>query len=77
MSNLKPASTIDSPVLTINQAMDMPEFAEGAKARREGKGVIDNPYSISNVSEKRLIPSVDWRPQYENRFHAWMFGYNE
>lgn len=78
MKNKKPASTVDAPFLTSDEAKSMPELAEGAQAKHDGKKMLDNPYSIENVSiaEKRLLSSSEWRLQFENRFQAWMFGFN-
>jgi len=79
MPNLMSASSIDSPLLSNDQAKNMPEFVEGAKAKSKGANMIDNPYSIFKVSEseKRIIPSLEWRQQYENRFQAWNYGYRK
>ncbi len=79
MKNLMPASTIDAPFLTKNEAINMPEFSEGRAACLAGKSIIDNPYSITKQSElhQDILRSADWRIQFENRFQAWMFGFSD
>lgn len=72
------ASGIDSPVLTDEQAQEMPEFVEGKNAQKNGVRMVDCPYSISNASKKEghMIRSAEYRLKYENKFQAWMYGFN-
>jgi len=65
---------IDDPFLTLEEAQRMPEFAEGVKAAKDGKRITDCPYAIFNLTE--FVPSTQWREEYENKFHAWMHGFN-
>lgn len=75
MKKVAPASTVDAPVLDKETALLMPEFAEGKKAARDGVSLGDCPYAIFRVAEQ--LTSAEWRLAYENRFQAWMYGYNE
>ncbi|CAE6870282.1 hypothetical protein R69658_08116 [Paraburkholderia aspalathi] len=78
MQKANPASSVDAPFLTKEEAQGMPEFAEGVDARRAGKSMLDCPYSLPNrTSHGELIRPAEWRVKYENRMQAWFFGLSE
>lgn len=74
-TTIQPASTVGAPFLSKDAALQMSEYAEGIAAQKAGKRATDCPYSISNVVPRLM--SSEWRERFENRFHAWQYGFTE
>ncbi|WP_166485935.1 hypothetical protein [Rhodoferax ferrireducens] len=75
--NIAPASTVDAPFLSKEQALNMPEYAQGNQARIDGIRMADCPYSITEVSRVagRMMTSEEYRLEFENKFSAWIHGF--